>query len=333
MFKWLRQLGRLCRSKSIFLGSAIGFVTVWLVISPYAASQAASQQPELEQEVDSSVYLPVVSRPPQLAIVAPADGAAAQSLNAYLEWRYLNPTQSDAKFKVMLEAGDQTPDLVTAENLIRANFDPPTFELDTTYYWQVIAEGADGVREEGPVWSFHTEPFYTDPPVGAMVDVPAGEFTMGCDRNNIGSGFTCDADEEPLHKVWLDRYAIDKFEVTNVEYRACVAAGQCDPPRRTNSHERDKYYSVPEFDLFPVLYVSRKNALQYCTWAGKRLPTEAEWEKAARGPIDTRPHPWGNEPIDCTRQNRPDRDLCGKDIVEDTARVGMFPRGKPLRRP
>ncbi len=150
---------------------------------------------------------------------------------------------------------------------------------------------------------------------------------MGCDAADPGTGFTCKGWEQPLHKVWLDHYAIDKFEVTNGQYRACVAAGTCDPPRRINSHGRDHYFDDPTYNLYPVLYVSRTNAIQYCTWAGKRLPTEAEWEKAARGPIDTRPFPWGSEDTDCTRQNRPDDTLCGVPGVEDTTRVGMFPRG------
>ncbi|MFN8465523.1 MAG: SUMF1/EgtB/PvdO family nonheme iron enzyme [Caldilineaceae bacterium] len=274
-----------------------------------------------------AIYLPVVIRAPALSAPTPAANATGQSLNAWLAWRFDDPSVANPRFTILLEAGDSTPEFATADNLVRTSFDPATFELDTTYYWQVIVTGDGGMRQAGPVWSFRTEGLYASPPAGAQVDVPAGEFTMGCDVADPGTGFTCKGWEQPLHKVWLDHYAIDKFEVTNGQYRGCVAAGKCDPPRRNNSHGRDHYFDNPTYDLYPVLYVSRANAIQYCTWTGRRLPTEAEWEKAARGPIDTRPFPWGSEDTDCTRQNRPDDALCGVHGVEDTMRVGMFPRG------
>jgi formylglycine-generating enzyme required for sulfatase activity len=310
----------------VLLGLAM-FALAGASATPLRAQDlVAPPQPAMESE-ESSVYLPAVGKAQVLVNPTPPNGAVGQSPNAYLAWEYANSYAPGPRFTLLLEAGDETPDVVVAENLARLDFDPVTFEVDTVYYWQVVVERADGIREQGPIWTFRTEPFFTSPPVGTMVTVPAGEFTMGCDWSNLGVAFTCNHWEEPLHKVWLDDYAIDKFEVTNGEYRACVAAGECDLPRRTNSHEREKYYDDPAFDLFPVIFVSRANALQYCTWAEKRLPTEAEWEKAARGPIDTRPYPWGIETLDCTRQHRPDRKLCGYKQIEDTARVGMYPRG------
>jgi formylglycine-generating enzyme required for sulfatase activity len=276
---------------------------------------------------ERTLYLPSVSRAPALGDPIPPNGATGQSLNAYLAWRYDDTSVAYTRYTLLLEAEDETPDTVVAENLVQSNFDPLTFELDTTYYWQVVVKGEDGVRRPGPVWMFRTESFYASPPIGAQVEVPAGEFMMGCESNFAGAGYTCPGWEQPPHVVWLDRYAIDKFEVTNVEYRSCVAAGACDRPRRANSHTRDRYYNDPSYNVYPVLYVSRTNAIQYCMWAGKRLPTEAEWEKAARGPIDTRPFPWGTEATDCTRQHRPDKTLCGNVEPQDTARVGMYPRG------
>jgi len=116
-----------------------------------------------------------------------------------------------------------------------------------------------------------------------MVYIPAGEFNMG---SNTG-----DPDERPQLRVYLDAFYIDKTEVTDAQYRKCVEAGACDTPGKTT------YYDNADYAQPPVVYVSWSDADAYCRWAGKRLPTEAEWEKAARG-IGTRTYPWG-EGIDC----------------------------------
>ena len=118
-----------------------------------------------------------------------------------------------------------------------------------------------------------------------MVYVPAGSFTMGY---NGGYG-----DEGPEHTVTLGAYWIDKTEVPNGAYGLCVQAGDCKAPAKHNSNGIDYYFGNPQYADYPVLFVSWKDAQNYCDWAGQRLPTEAEWEKAARG-TDGRMYPWGN---------------------------------------
>jgi len=143
-----------------------------------------------------------------------------------------------------------------------------------------------------------------------MILIPAGEFTMGDD-----GGFG-----HPTRTVNLDSYRIYRTEVTNTMYAQCVQAGTCQPPGNYSSGTRNSYYGNPEYNNYPVIYISWYDAQTYCEWAGARLPTEAEWEKAARG-TDARIYPWGNETVDCNKANY----SCP--CVGDTIEVGSYPMG------
>lgn len=146
-----------------------------------------------------------------------------------------------------------------------------------------------------------------------LVFVPAGEFQMGADSADAA------ADEYPRHTVYLDAFWIGRTEVTNGMYAKCVADGICSEPAERKSATRGSYYGNSSFKDYPVVNVDWTQAQTYCAWAGGRLPTEAEWEKAARG-TDERAYPWGNEEPACALGNF---DNC----IPDTVKIGLYPGG------
>lgn len=124
-----------------------------------------------------------------------------------------------------------------------------------------------------------------------IVLIPAGEFLMGSDQANDPYFWGAEA---PEHTVNIDSFWIYRTEVTQRMYSKCVEQEKCPAPLKIN-HPVAQQYGNPRFDDHPVVMITWHAALAYCQWVGGRLPTEAEWEKAARG-TDGRLFPWGNEP-------------------------------------
>ena len=162
-----------------------------------------------------------------------------------------------------------------------------------------------------------------------LVNVPAGKFNMGFSSADIANvmviynGMYPTADWKiptNSHTITLDSFWIDKTEVTNGMYGRCVQQGACLPPADLTSKIRNGYYGYPTYDAFPVIHVTWQQAVDYCQWAGRRLPSAAEWEKAARG-TDGRSYPWGKSTsFDCTQANF-------KGCQGDTEAVGSHPAG------
>ncbi|MEI2691323.1 MAG: bifunctional serine/threonine-protein kinase/formylglycine-generating enzyme family protein [Anaerolineae bacterium] len=144
-----------------------------------------------------------------------------------------------------------------------------------------------------------------------LVYVPAGEFLMG----STDADPMADSDEKPQHTVYLDAFWSDKTEVTAAQYRRCVDAGACSAPDTGGSCT----YSADGRSDHPINCVDWNQAAAYCAWAGRRLPTEAEWEKAARG-ADGRIYPWGDQAPDAALANFDQN-------IGSTTAVGSYPAG------
>ena len=159
-------------------------------------------------------------------------------------------------------------------------------------------------------------------PVDGMeiVYIPAGNYVIG----SLDSDPVAWIVEKPQHRVSLSAYWIDKTLVTNGMYARCVQAGSCPAKLKLNSYFRGSYFGNPEFADYPVVFVTWDDAQKYCTWAGRRLPTEAEWELAARG-TDGRTYPWGNTPPNCNLLNFGNG--VAKFCTGDTTAVGKYPQG------
>jgi eukaryotic-like serine/threonine-protein kinase len=216
----------------------------------------------------------------------------------------------------------------------------PTKPIETTLTTQSTPIlSTDTVR---PTAETNVEPVCTEvgqtwtSPVDGMVliCVPAGGFLMGASESDPQAN----DDEKPQHRVDLDAFWIDRTEVTNANFARCMEEGTCRPEIYEVSALTYTPYAVhPDYQDFPALLYEADVAAAYCQWAGRRLPTEAEWEKAARG-TDGRTYPWGNEELDCTKASYlgcentlkpydPTGPRCGYSRFCRTTKVDSYPIG------
>ncbi|MEZ4713216.1 MAG: transporter substrate-binding domain-containing protein [Caldilineaceae bacterium] len=184
------------------------------------------------------------------------------------------------------------------------NFTLQEMMLDGTYdrlYQKWFSPAAQFAVE---VWPGDS---YLDIELAPMVRIPSSEYVRG-----NSAGFP---DEKFEKIIFVDEFYIDQYEVTNRQYNQCVQAGRCTLPRLPKPVNFGRYYTGAEYGDYPVVWVSWEDAAAYCSFVGKRLPTEAEWEKAARGPNNTL-YPWGDtEPVDQANYNY---------VYKDVAPVGLF---------
>ncbi len=156
------------------------------------------------------------------------------------------------------------------------------------------------------------------PAYDEMVRIPAGPFRMGSDKKTDKNAYLV---EMPQRSVYLDAYDIDKYEVTTVQYLKFVLATNRNP-------QVDWKFDGGNFQdtmiAHPIMHVTWYEADEYCKWAGKRLPTEAEWEKAARGEADARIYPWGNEMAGLSRANYGRTGLSGP-VRDRPERLLLYP--------
>jgi len=221
-------------------------------------------------------------------------------------------------FLALIGCNSQTgSDDVQLSNTVEPSFTPTNIS---------ISEPSQTSISLTPTLAFSNGSSITSNRDGAvLVYVPGGRFVMGSDEEHCGecgNDSPSYQDNHPQHSLFLDAYWIDQTEVTNKQYALCVSDEVCAPPLDSKSPMRSSYYGNPEFDNYPVIFIEWDMALTYCEWANRRLPTEAEWEKAARG-MDGNIYPWGNEAPD-------DYVLNYNSPIRDTTDVGKYLDGASL---
>ena len=314
----------------ILVGSIVTLITAVLIVGLFDGNSKEKQEPTIEtpiiaaQKTSQSQRSSLTSLPPsptlqmpintQSSLIAPTPDIS----KAPLTTDFLEPTENSTAPTIEVTSTNQGAIIITPKN------DETVSPLQHNPFAPTLAHQI--IDDYGV----------------PMVLVPAGDFIMGSNADEVLAeckelevdgecvlGFEA---EEPIHIVSLEHFYIDKFEVTNARYAQCVISGGCYPPDNFGSRTEGHYYGNPQFDDYPVIYVNKNNADAYCSWRDARLPTEAEWEKAARG-TDGRLYPWGNT-FDGKRVNFCDinceyewANLDYDDVYSETAPVGSYPAG------
>ena len=238
----------------------------------------------------------------------PVDSAIEQSVTVNLAWICSDREGDTLTYDVYF--GTTNPPPLVSSTQLDTTYDPGMLDDNTTYYWQVIAYDNHNHSVTGPMWHFSTIVDIT----AGMVLVPAGSYGMGSD---VVGGHSV-----PEHTVNVPAFYMDIYEVTNAQYRAF-----CDATHRPYLWDFDSsffypppYFTNPAFANYPLI-VNWNDAHAYAEWAGKRLPSEAEWEYAAKGSQDNRLWPWGDTWNDSYANSS------GADRYMYTSPVGAYPQG------
>ncbi|MDO9390473.1 MAG: SUMF1/EgtB/PvdO family nonheme iron enzyme [bacterium] len=230
----------------------------------------------------------------------PANTATGISITPTLKWLCTDSNYGDTlKYDIYFGTTNPPITLISIEQ-IADSFAQSGLAYSSIYYWKIIAKDNHGATTIGPVWNFTT---VAEPIV--WITIPAGNFNMGS-LNTDPDALT---DEKPQHTVYLDAYQISKYEITNSQYKAFMDAGGYTNSNywttdgwtwRTNNSiiepaywTSGSYNSGSAFPNHPVGGISWYEAYAFCQWAIGHLPTEAQWEKAARE-TDARYYPWGS---------------------------------------
>jgi formylglycine-generating enzyme required for sulfatase activity len=236
----------------------------------------------------------------------PENNATSQSINVDLTWTCSDPESDPLTFDVYFGT-TSTPPLVNSGQTA-VNYDPGALANSQMYYWQIVAHDNHDHSTLGPVWSFTTG-------FAGMVLVPAGSYNMGADYD---APFSL-----PIHTVNVPAFYIDIYEVTNAQYKAFCDATSRAYPADPGFSGMPNYFTNSVYSNYPVVNIDWNDAQAYAAWAGKRLPTEAEWERAAKGNVDNRQWPWGDTWV-AANANIYDNPADG---YAYTAPVGNYPNG------
>jgi formylglycine-generating enzyme required for sulfatase activity len=244
------------------------------ILKPTKEKAGSSEQDQIEKTKNTPL-----GRSPNLRRYGIGAGILAVAALGILGVSYLiqsvggNETPIPTFTSQLISTSTKTSESPTQPLLVPANTEtliPPTSTLTPT---PTLGIGSTMISDKDDM---------------TLLYVPEGEYTMGLDDDKYET-------DNPAHKIILSAFWIDQTEVTNGMYQKCVDAKVCESPYSVTSGAFKSYYGNSAFADFPVIHIPWKQAWNYCEWVERRLPTEAEWEKAARGATDERIYPWGDD--------------------------------------